>query len=474
MGEDSFRLRERQGLLVFWVEVPYNSSMPKALLIHSTEKSLLVAEQPVSVFPVLGVITVAALFPESWEVNVADETVEEIDLDCNADLVGISTLTLNASRAYGLADHFRSKGIPVLMGGMHPSALPEESLRHADAVVVGEAEGIFDRVLSDLGNGRMKGIYKSEELPDITKVPHARFDLLHPKHRRFIHSIQATRGCPHDCDFCSVTPFFGHRYRLRPVEDVVRDLRTSLEQASSRTVFFVDDNIGGNPSYAKEVFRALTPLKIKWGSFASVAFTRDRELLDLAAKSGCIELFIGFESISQENLDTSHKSWVRADRMKEDIKIFHDHGIIVEGAFIFGHENDRKDIFRKTVDFVQTAGIQVPVFGILTPYPATRLRGQLSQEGRLLPESSNWRLYDGSHILFKPAHMSPEELEEGFLWAKKFCSAPRSIFKRMFRAPRTNWLTALGLNFSMCFGRMKQIRERWPRSRGRLVRPGTW
>ena len=348
--------------------------MPKALLIHSTERSLLVAEQPISVFPVLGVITVAALFPESWEVDVADETIEEIDLDRKADLVGISTLTLNASRAYHLADHFRKKGIPVLMGGMHPSALPEESLQHADAVVVGEAEGIFDRVLSDLENGRMKGIYKSEELPDITKVPHPRFDLLHPKHRRFIHSIQATRGCPHDCDFCSVTPFFGHRYRLRPVEDVVRDLRTSLEQASSRTVFFVDDNIGGNPQYAKEVFRALIPLRIKWGSFASVAFTRDRELMELAVKSGCIELFIGFESISQENLDTSHKSWVRADRMKEYIKIFHDHGIIVEGAFIFGHENDQKDIFRKTVDFVQTAGIQVPVFGILTPYPATRVR----------------------------------------------------------------------------------------------------
>jgi radical SAM superfamily enzyme YgiQ (UPF0313 family) len=454
--------------------VPYNFLVPKALLIHSTEKSLVVAEQPVSVFPVLGVITVAALFPKSWDVHVADEAVEKIDLEGTADLVGISTLTLNASRAYELADHFRNKGIPVLMGGMHPSALPEESLQHADAVVVGEAEGIFDRVLSDLENGRMEGIYKSAELPDITKVPHPRFDLLHRKHRRFLHSIQATRGCPHDCDFCSVTPFFGHRYRLRPVEDVVRDLRTSLEQASSRTVFFVDDNIGGNPPYAKEIFRALIPLRIKWGSFASVAFTKDRELMDLAVKSGCIELFIGFESISQENLDTSHKSWVRADRMKEYIKIFHDHGIIVEGAFIFGHENDRKDIFRKTVDFVQTAGIQVPVFGILTPYPATRLRAKLTDEKRLLPESSNWRLYDGSHVLFRPAHMSPEELEEGFLWAKKYCSAPRSIFRRMFRAPRTNWLTALGLNFSMYFGRTKQIRARWPRSKGRLVQPGTW
>ena len=145
--------------------------MPKALLIHSTEKSLVVAEQPVSVFPILRVITVAALFPESWEVHVADETIEEGNLDRKADLVGISTLTLNASRAYDLADHFRKKGIPVLMGGMHPSALPEESLQHADAVVVGEAEGIFDRVLSDLENGRMKGIYKSQEHPYITEVP---------------------------------------------------------------------------------------------------------------------------------------------------------------------------------------------------------------------------------------------------------------------------------------------------------------
>lgn len=448
--------------------------MPKALLIHGTEKSLVVAEQPLSVFPVLGIITVASLFPENWEVRIVDEAIEEIDLTHQADLIGISTLTLNAFRAYELADHFRNKRIPVVMGGMHASALPEECLRHADAVVIGEAEAIFHRVLSDLENGRMKGIYKSDELPDITRMPHARFDLLHPKHRRIIHSIQATRGCPHDCDFCSVTPFFGHRYRLRPVDDIVGDLQTSLAQASSKTVFFVDDNIGGNPRYAKELFRALIPLHIRWGSFASVAFTRDRELLDLAVKSGCIELFIGFESISQENLDTSHKSWVRVDRMKEDIKIFHDWGIIVEGAFIFGHENDRKDIFRRTVDFVQETGIQVPVFGILTPYPATRLRAKLHEEGRLLPESSDWRLYDGSHVLFKPSHMKPEELEEGFLWAKKYCSAPRSIFGRMFRAPRTNWLTALGLNFSMYFGRMKQIRERWPRSKGRLLRPGTW
>jgi radical SAM superfamily enzyme YgiQ (UPF0313 family) len=258
------------------------------------------------------------------------------------------------------------------------------------------------------------------------------------------------------------------------VKEVVDDLQASFEKTRSRTVFFVDDNIGGRADYAKELFRALIPLKIKWGSFASVAMTKDPELMKLASESGCIELFIGFESLSQSNLDASHKAWVRVDKMREYIKVFHDHGIIVEGAFIFGHDDDRKDIFRRTVDFIQETAIQVPVFGILTPYPATRLRTRLEKEGRLLPEASDWRLYDGSHVLFKPIHMTPEELEEGFLWARKYCAAPRTIFRIMFRAPRTNRLTALGLNFSMRSGRMKQIKERWPRSKGRLVRPSTW
>jgi radical SAM superfamily enzyme YgiQ (UPF0313 family) len=448
--------------------------MPKALLINAIDKSLLLAEQPVFPFPVLGVITVAALFPPDWEVKVIDEEMEPVDPRAEADLVGISTLTLDANHAYELADHFRRRRIPVLMGGMHPTAVPEEGLKHADAVLVGEAEEVFDRLLSDYKEGRMKGVYKGEKLPDVSQLPRPRYDLLLPKHRSILHSVQATRGCPHDCEFCSVTPFFGHQYRLRPVKEVVDDLQASFEKTRSRTVFFVDDNIGGRTNHAKELFRALIPLKIKWGSFASVAMTKDPELMKLASDSGCIELFIGFESLSQSNLDASHKSWVRVDKMREYIRIFHDHGIIVEGAFIFGHDDDRKDIFRRTVDFIQETAIQVPVFGILTPYPATRLRARLETEGRLLPEASDWRLYDGSHVLFKPIHMPPEELEEGFLWARKYCAAPRTIFRIMFRAPRKHWLTAVGLNFSMRSGRMKQIKERWPRSKGRLVRPSTW
>jgi radical SAM superfamily enzyme YgiQ (UPF0313 family) len=448
--------------------------MPKALLIHATDKDLDLAEQPEMPFPVLGVTTVAALFPEHWDISIIDENIRPVDTESEPDLVGISTLTIDAPHAYELADAFKRRGIPVVMGGMHVSALPEEALGHCDAVVVGEAEGIFDRLLDDFDGGMMKGIYRGEQV-DLARVPSPRFDLLEKIQRKRFQSIQATRGCPHNCEFCSVTPFFGHKYRMRQVPSVIEEIERILAFGKSNIIFFVDDNIAGNPDYAKELFREMIPLKIRWGSFASVAMTRDKELMELARKSGCIELFVGFESIHQINLDTSNKRWVRADQMKTYVEIFHDYGIIIEGAFIFGHDHDRKDIFRKTVDFVQYSGIQVPIFGILTPHPATRLRERLAKEGRLLPESQDWRLYDGSHVLFNPTNMRPEELEEGFLWAKKYCAAPRSIFKRMFHAPRANWLMALALNFSMRGGRMRQINDRWDRkTKGPLMRPATW
>ena len=450
------------------------AGMPKALLIHATDPDLQLAEQPAMPFPVLGVTTIAALFPAQWEVWVIDEDVEPVDTSQKADLVGISTLTLDAPHAYKLADGFRHRGVPVLMGGMHPSALPEEALEHCDGVVVGEAEGIFPKVLDDFSKDIMRGIYRGGQV-DLATVPSPRLDLLRRTHRKILQPVQATRGCPHDCEFCSVTPFFGHRYRLRPVSAVVADIRAMLDFSPSNIIFFVDDNIAGRPDYAKELFKNLVPLKIRWASFASITMTRDREIMELAGKSGCIELFVGFESIYQQNLDLSGKKWVRADMMKEYAKIFHDYGIIVEGAFIFGHDCDSKDVFRRTVDFVQTSGIQMPVFGILTPYPATKLRARLQKEDRLLREASDWRRYDGSHVLFRPAKMSPEELEEGFLWAKKYCCAPRSILKRMFRAPKTNWLMALGLNFSMRAGRMQQIHHRWPKNtKGPLTRPASW
>ncbi|MBU0681489.1 MAG: B12-binding domain-containing radical SAM protein [Proteobacteria bacterium] len=448
--------------------------MPKALLIHATDPNLHCAEQPPTPFPVLGITTLAALFPDHWQLELIDENFEKADTSRDADLVIISTLTLNAPHAYEMAAVFKKRNIPILMGGMHPSACPEEAIKHCNALVIGEAEGVFHKVLADFEAGTMAGVYKGETI-DLSTVPSPRLDYLPASHFKTLGPVQATRGCPYDCDFCSVTTFFGHKYRFRPVETVIADVKAVLQRTKSNIIFFVDDNIAGNPTYAKKLFTALIPLKIRWGSFASITMSNDLELMALAEKSGCVQLFIGFESIQQENLDNSHKKWVQVDKMKDHIKIFHDHGVIIEGSFVFGHDQERKDIFARTAHFIQEHGIQVPVFGVLTPYPATRLRKRLEDAGRLLPAASDWRLYDATHVLFQPMHMSPEELEEGLLWIKKYCGSPSTIFKRVLKGPRKNSLMALGINFSMFTGRMRQINERWPKKiKGPLVRPGSW
>ena len=447
-------------------------SRRKAYLIHATDKSLVISEQPPFPFPVLGITTVAALFPErEWEVEVVDEDQENVNFDAEADLVGISALTLNAPHAYALADHFRSRSIPVVMGGLHASTEPEEALQHSDAVVRGEAEDVMPTLLADFSRQEMKKIYQSPQPPPYYGRPSARRDLLQRFHHRRLFAVQATRGCPHQCEFCTVPLFFGYKYRLRPVEEVVAEIKEVTDSYPHLYVFFVDDNIAGSPRYAKELFQTLIPLKIRWASFASLKMSEDPELLDLAAQSGCVELFIGFESLNQINLDRARKSWARTQMFIQHVRAFHEAGIIIQGAFIFGHDNDTKDTFRRTVEFVQRSGIEVPTFGILTPYPGTALRKRLISEGRLLAASNDWRLYDGSHVLFRPALMTSDELQEGYLWAKKYCCAPRSIIARLWRAPLKNIPLALALNFSMRGSKMRQIHTRW---KGPLRAPASW
>ncbi len=443
----------------------------KAYLIHATDKSLVISEQPPFPFPVLGITTVAALFPEEeWEVTVVDEDVEPVDLDAEADLVGISTLTMNSPHAYELADHFRSRWVPVVMGGLHVTYEPEEALKHCDSVVMGEAEGVMPRLLADFAEGVLKMTYLSPNQPPHFGRPYARRELLRRHHHRYLFAIQATRGCPHKCEYCSVPLFFGYQYRPRPVQEVVDEIKEVSDSYSRLNVFFVDDNIGATPQYAKELFRALIPLKIHWASFASLKMAEDPELLDMAAKSGCRQLFIGFESLEQSNLDKAGKSWVRAEKFTQHVRAIHQAGIIVQGAFIFGHDGDTKDIFRRTVEFVQKSGMEIPVFVILTPYPGTLLRRRLNKEGRLLP-GDGWRNYDGNHVLFRPALMAPEELQEGYFWAKKYCCAPRSIFSRLSRSPLKHFPLALVLNFSMWRSKMRQIKTMW---KGPLLAPEKW
>lgn len=444
----------------------------KAYLIHAIDKSLVISEHPPFPFPVLGVTTVAALFPEDeWEVEVVDEDQEPVDLTKEVDLVGISTLTMNAVHAYALADHFRSRSIPVIMGGLHVSNEAEEALQHCDAVVRGEAEGVMPALLADFARGTLKEIYQAPQPPPAYGRPYARRDLLRRYHHRHLFAAQATRGCPNACEFCSVPLFFGYRYRPRPVHEVVAEIKEVSDAYSRLNVFFVDDNIGAIPRYAKELFRALIPLKIRWASFSSLKMSEDPTLLDLAAKSGCTQLFVGFESLNQTNLDRAGKSWAKAERFTQQVHEFHHAGIIVQGAFIFGHDDDSKDIFRRTADYVQESGMEVPVFSILTPYPGTALRRRLITEDRLLPESADWRKYDVGHVLFRPALMTPDELQEGYLWAKKYCCAPRSVISRLWRAPFKNAPLALIINFSMWRSKMREIHAKW---HGPLRAPATW
>jgi radical SAM superfamily enzyme YgiQ (UPF0313 family) len=287
-------------------------------------------------FPYLALTTLAALTSDEWDISIIDENVDTLDLSVLPDLVAVSIMTPLAKRGYEIADSYREQGVPVVLGGMHPTMMKDEAKTHADAVVLGEAEGVWPRVLSDFKGGSLKSFYQAETLCSLNRLRIPRRELLHRRAYFFVNTIQTTRGCPFDCEFCAVTSFYGRTYRVRPVEDVMSE----IGQMEGGFLFFVDDNIVGMPSYAKQLFRALIPLKVKWFSQASLSIVRDRELLELAQRSGCKGLFIGFESLSQESLKAMGKPVNRVEEYVDAIKAIHDHGIGVQGSFIFGTDYD--------------------------------------------------------------------------------------------------------------------------------------
>jgi len=383
--------------------------------------------------PQLSLLAVAAVTPPDVEIELIDENVEEIDFNKEADLVGITSMTATAPRAYEIADRFREKGIPVVLGGMHPSALPEEAIQHANAVVIGEAELTWPRLIEDFKRGgkeALKQFYQDGRRVDLSQIFPPRRSLL--KKNRYITTrvLQVSRGCPFDCSFCSVSKFFGKKYRFRPVKDVVAEIKSLVGRSlRSRFIGFLDDNIMGNAKYAKELFRALIPYKLLWASQTSVNVAQDLELLELAAKSGCKGLFVGFESISPSSLREADKPQNKISFYKKAIERFHRFGIFLEGAFIFGFDNDDKSIFEKTVNFIKKVKLDALQFGILTPFPGTRLFSKLSREGRIIDH--DWSNYDIANVVFKPKLMTPQELKEGFTWAYQQVYSFPGIFRRL-------------------------------------------
>ncbi|MBP1689382.1 MAG: radical family protein [Deltaproteobacteria bacterium] len=316
-----------------------------------------------ALFPPLNLAILAALTPREHQVAIDDGCLGTVGASRSADLVAITAMTAQAPAAYDLADQYRSRGIPVVLGGVHPSMCPEEAAQHADSVVIGEADRLWPELVQDFDHGRMKSRYCDSEAVDLATLALPRRDLLDRNGYVIFNSVQTTRGCPFNCNFCSVTSLSGVKYRFRPVEKVVEEIRA----LDSRFVYFIDDNIIGVPRRSKELFKALLPLKLAWASQVTVNFARDPELMRLARESGCYGVFIGFESVSNNSIRDAGKGVNRPDEYLRDVDRIHQAGITVWGSFIFGFDHDTLDTFRDTLHFIEKSKMEFAQFSLLQP-----------------------------------------------------------------------------------------------------------
>jgi radical SAM superfamily enzyme YgiQ (UPF0313 family) len=425
------------------------------------------------VFPPLNLPIVASLTPDDINVRILDENIEDLDYDqATADLVGITAMTAQATRAYEIADELRTRGSKVVLGGMHPSVMPEEAAGHADAVVVGEAEGVWPEVIDDFRNGKLRQFYRSETRPSLSGLPLARRDLLRQKDYIVDNTIQVVRGCNFRCNFCSVSKVFGERCRFRPLDEVIQEVeRLRGDRFRSRFFGFVDDNILANPNGSTELFRRLEPLDIIWAGQAPLSLTDDPETLRLMAESGCKALFVGLESTSPEALRECKKSWLKPQDFKEKIARFHEYGIVIHGAFIFGFDADDESVFERTVEFADSIKIDSAQFAILTPFPGTDLRARLEAEGRII--SSNWEEYGLDEVVFRPKRMSPERLQEGYHWAWREFYNLRRIGKRTLAAHRYRPSMIPLLVFQLQYRKLIRHREKIRKRRQNGPKPPT-
>lgn len=400
--------------------------------------------------PTLGLLKVAALTPEDWDVKIVDEKVEPIDLNESADLVGITSMTPAVNRGYEIADSFRRRGITVIMGGMHPSKLPNEALGHADSVVIGEAEGLWPGVLEDFKNGRLKQVYKHNGYPSLAHMNRPDWGLYRDKRYLPVHFVETTRGCPHDCEFCSVTNSFGGRFRSRPSEEVEDEIRL-LKPFDGRfllknVVFFVDDNIISNRAYAREFLKRIEPYNLKWLGQASVNIANDDEMLRLMQKSGCMGLLVGFETLSTSNLNSVGKNFNHPSKYADVVKKIHDYGIGVNGAFVFGLDDDDEGVFDTTSEFIVKAKLDVCYFSILTPYPGTVLYDRFKKEDRII--DYDWSNYTTSTVVYRPKKLTPEKLIEGYYQAYRNVFGYTSIFRRLWGTQtRKNFFWPMNFGF---------------------------
>jgi radical SAM superfamily enzyme YgiQ (UPF0313 family) len=374
----------------------------------------------------------AALTPFEHSVKIVDEAFAPDDINEEVDLVGITVMTDLALRAYQIADTYRQQGVRVVMGGIHPTVLPSEALQHADAVVIGEAEGVWPKLLSDASSGEMQKLYCANKTKNLNGMPIPRRDLyprpLSKSYTPLAFGIETARGCPYDCEFCSIGSVMGRQYRSRPVPEVIAE----IESINSSHLFFVDDALALNRLTAKKLFTEMIPLKVKWVGQGPVSLAEDPELLRLMKRSGCVGLLIGFESVQKETHDGMKKIKNLRIDFSEAIRRFHGEGIAILGAFIFGFDHENKDIFDQTLEFILKCRLDCIELRILVPFPGTRIYSRLLKEGRLFVP--NWWLhgYPPDTLLFQPKGMTADELIEGFDRLNRQTYSLGSIIKRFF------------------------------------------
>jgi len=365
-----------------------------------------------SLFPPLGLATLAAYLDPNVEITLRDEHVEPLDLDDDPDLVIIQVYITNAYRAYRIADHYRRKGAHVALGGLHVTSLPEEAAPHADTIFAGPGDDTFPRFLGDLAAGHPQRRYESS-VRTLQELPPIRRDLI--KRQRYLvpNSIVVSRGCPHHCTFCYKDAFFegGRSFYTQQVDDALAE----IARLPGRHLYFLDDHLLGNARFARELFTGMQGMGRVFQGAATVDSILRDDTIELAARAGLRSLFVGFETLSTSGLQGAGKRQNLGRDYGAVVRRLDDLGIMINGSFVFGLDGDDPDVFKRTVDWAVTSGITTATFHICTPYPGTRLYSEMAAQGRMT--TSNWDLYDTRHVVYRPTGITPDRLKTGYDWA---------------------------------------------------------
>jgi radical SAM superfamily enzyme YgiQ (UPF0313 family) len=432
--------------------------MKKILFINPVNKINVMKKSKALALPPYSFLVLASLTPDDVEVQIMDEAYEDINFDTKADLVGITCLTYTANRAYEISTEFRKRGIKTILGGVHPSMVPDEASMYADTVVIGEADDIWPEIVRDFQNDCLKPMYQAEKRPDISKLPPANRNLL--KGNYFIDTIQTARGCPNSCKFCAVHRYNGTSYRYRDIDLVIRE----MEQLKKTQIMIVDDNIlgRGQNSYkrALELFNRMKPLKKKWAAQTCINIADETEILKSAGDSGASIFLIGFESINQKSIEGFNKNVnLKASDMitnyEDSIKKIHDCGIAIIGSYMFGMDTDFPDTFERTVEFVMKNEIDAVQLCIATPYPGTAYYEEMKSNNRLVMNNypQDWSVYNGFVMVFQPEVTSIDDLYYDMFDAYKAVSSFKVSLKRglkTFKRSRNSFAT--GVSFFWNYG----------------------